>query len=126
MIGEFTRFIVKIVVAALILAIAGAVLFHFYLEGKYLPVLPWMLLFFMVASILGHGYQRRLAKKDVGKFIRSSMVMSVLRLVLYSAFAVVYLASTDENAVVFVVSLVVVYITFTSIEVSDLAKITRR
>jgi len=126
MIGEFTRFILKIIVAALILAIVGAVLFLFYLEGKYLPVLPWMLLFFLVASILSHGYQRRLAKKDMGKFIRRSMLLSVLRLVMYSAFAIIYLGSNDENAAVFVVSLVVVYITFTFIEVSDLAKIIRR
>jgi hypothetical protein len=124
--GEFIRFIVKIIIAALTLAIIGAVLFHFYLDGKFLPVLPWMLLFFMVASILSHGYQRRLANKDMGKFIRSSMLMSVLRLFMYSAFAIIYLASNNENIAVFVVSLVVVYITFTFIEVSDLAKITRR
>jgi hypothetical protein len=124
--GEFIRFILKIIIAALALAAIGTVVFYFYLAGKYISVLPWMLLFFMVASILSHGYQRRQAKKDVGKFIRNSMLMSVLRLVIYSAFAIIYLASNDENAAVFVVSLVIVYITFTFIEVSDLAKIIRR
>jgi tryptophan-rich sensory protein len=124
--GEFIRFSLKIVIAAFTLTISAALIFYFYIPGKYLPVLPWMLLFFMIASLASHGYQRRLANKDMGKFIRSSMIMSVLRLVMYSAFAIIYLALNNENAAVFVVSLVVVYMIFTFIEVSDLARITRR
>jgi tryptophan-rich sensory protein len=123
--GELIRFSLKIVIAALALTILGAVLFYFYLPHKYVPILPWMLVFFMIASISGHAYQRWMAKKDTGKFVRSSMLMSVLRLVMYSAFAIIYLASNNENAAVFVVSLVVVYMTFTFIEISDLARVTR-
>ncbi len=123
--GELFRFSLKIVIAALALSILGAIIFYFYLPHKYLPILPWMLIFFMLASISGHGYQRWMAKKDMGKFVRSSMLMSVLRLVIYSAFAIIYLASNNENAAVFVVSLVVVYITFTFIEISDLGRVTR-
>jgi O-antigen/teichoic acid export membrane protein len=124
--GEFTRFSVKIIVAALALTIIGAALFYFYLPDKYLPVLPWMLLFFMFVTILSYGLQYNMAKKDVGKFVRSSMLTSLLRLVIYSTFAIIYLAWNNEDAAVFVVCLVVVYITFTSIEVIDLARITRR
>jgi hypothetical protein len=61
--GEFIRFSVKIVVAALALTIIGAVLFYFYLPDKYLPVLPWMLLFFMVATLVSYGLQYSVAKK---------------------------------------------------------------
>jgi hypothetical protein len=124
--GEFIRFAVKIIIAALALTILGAALFYFYLPDKYLSVLPWMLLFFMVATISSYGFQHRAAKNDVGKFVRSSMLTSVLRLFIYSAFAIIYLALNNENAAVFVVCLVVVYMTFTFIEVSDLARITRR
>lgn len=123
---ELLRFFLKILIVSVILALAGFVVFYFFLPGNYLPVLHWMLLLFMAITIASYAWQLRLAKKDMGKFIRSSMVLSVIRLFLYSAFAIIYLALNNENAAAFVVSLVVVYMAFTFIEVTDLARITRR
>ena len=59
-------------------------------------------------------------------FTRYSMLFPLFRLLVYSAFAMGYLAVNSDNAAVFVVCLVVVYVTFTFFEVSDLARIVRK
>ena len=122
----FVRFSVKVLITSVALVIAGGIVFYFFLPEKYLPVLPWLVLFFMAVSITSHSYLLKQANKDSGKFIRASMVMSLLRLVLYSAFAIIYLALNNENAAVFVVCLAVVYIAFTFLEISNLSYMTRR
>ena len=123
---ELKRFIGKILIAAVALATAGWAIFTWFAPNHYLPVLPWMLAFFTVVTILIHAWQLSLAKKDMGRFTRSSMVVSLLRLVLYSGFAIVFLINRSENIPAFVVSIVVVYIVFTFLEVADLARITKK
>ncbi|MFW6245875.1 MAG: hypothetical protein ACOC13_00355 [Tangfeifania sp.] len=123
---ELIRFIIKILVAALLLVAAGWIVFTFYYPEKYLPVLPWMLAFFTVATILIHSWQLYLAKKKFALFVRSSMIVSLLRLVLYSGFAIVFLITHSENIAVFVVCIAVVYLIYTFLEVFDLQKITQQ
>lgn len=124
--GEFSKFVIKTLAAAFILAVAGWAAFSFLFTGKYLPVLPWMLGFFTLVTLLTYYSQFKVAKKDFGRFSRNSMLVSFLRLVLYSVFAFVYLANNTANAAVFVVCLAITYLVFTFIEVTDLARISRK
>ncbi len=119
-------FIVKVLIAAIFMVVLAWIIFTWFLPGQYLPVLPWMLGFFTVVAISTHGWQLYLAKRRLGLFARYSMLISMLRLMMYSAFALVYLALSDNNAAVFVVSLVVVYSIYTMLEVADLARIVKR
>jgi len=123
---ELKRFIVKILIAVVVLAAAGWAIFTKFAPGHYLPVLPWMLAFFAVVTILIYAWQLSLLKKDLGRFTRSSMIVSLLRLVLYSGVAIVFLITHSENIPAFIVSIVVVYLVFTFIEVADLARITKK
>lgn len=123
---ELIRFIVKILVAALLLAATGWIVFTFYYPEKYLPILPWMLAFFTVFTILIHSWQLHLAKKKFALYVRSSMIVSLLRLVLYSGFAIVFLMTHSENIAVFVVCIAVVYLIYTFLEVSDIQRITQQ
>lgn len=123
---EFKRFTVRIFIASIVLVVFGWVIFRFFVPEQYIPVLPWMLAFFALVTIVSHGFQLRMAKKDMAKFARYSMLVSLFRLVLYSLFAIIFLAGNTENIAVFVVGLVVTYLVFTFLEVIDLARITRK
>lgn len=123
---ELKRFILKIFIAAAVLVALGWLVFSFIVQGQYLPILPWMLVFFAAVTIATHAYQVRLARKSMVLFTRYSMLFPLFRLLVYSAFAMGYLAVNSDNAAVFVVCLVVVYGTFTFIEVTDLARIVRK
>ncbi len=123
---ETKKFIGKILIAAFFMVIMAWSIFTFFIPEKYLPILPWMLIFFTLVAITVHIYQVKLSKKGLGHFTRSSMIISVGRLMLYSIFAFVYLAINQKNASVFVVSLVFIYSVYTIIEVSELTRMMRR
>ncbi len=122
---ELNKFIIKILAAALILFVFGWIIFTFFVPAKYIDILPWMLLIFLIITLVTFIFQLQVAKKDMARFSRISILVSFLRLVLYSAFAFIYLAKRSENAAVFVVCLVILYLVFTFLEVTELARISK-
>jgi O-antigen/teichoic acid export membrane protein len=122
---ELKKFIVKTLAAALILFAFGWIVFTFFVPDKYIAVLPWMLLIFLIITLVTFIIQLRMAKKDMARFSRISVLVSFLRLVFYSAFAFIYLAKRPENAAVFVVCLVIFYLVFTFLEVAELTGISK-
>ena len=120
------RFILKLTIIALVLALAGWIVFSMFLPQYYVPALPFLLLFFYLTTIGIHAYQVNLSKKDMAKFTRSNMLASFFKLLLYSSVAIVYIAFDKGNAIPFVVCLMVFYLVFTYIEVSEITKIARK
>ncbi|MDD2381444.1 MAG: hypothetical protein WCY58_09660 [Mariniphaga sp.] len=124
--NAFKYFIVKVFIAIFILLLSGWIVFSFFLPDKYSPILPWMLTFFSLFTIGIHGYQLRLAQKDMARFVRISMIISMIRLLVYSLFAIVYLSLAPDNIPVFIVCLVVVYLVFLVLEVADLSRFSKK
>ena len=118
-------FIVKLTGITLTIALIGWLVFSLAFPEYYLPVLPFLLLFFYLATMGIHAYQLKMAKKDIGKFTRSNMLVTFFKLVLYSVVAVVYIAIDKENAIPFVVCLMLLYLIYTFFEVTEITKITK-
>ena len=98
-------FIVKLTGITFAIAVIGWLVFSLAFPEYYLPVLPFLLLFFYLATMGIHAYQLKMAQKDIGKFTRSNMLITFFKLVLYSVVAVVYIALDKENAIPFVICL---------------------
>ena len=122
---ELKQFVIKSLGASFILITLGWLVFNFFVPGKYLSILPWMLAFFFLVTLATYSLQLRISRRDITRFTNTSMLVSFLRLVLYSAFAFIYLAIDSENAAVFIVCLVIFYLVFTFLEVTDLARISK-
>jgi len=120
------KFIINIILISAALAFIGWLVFSQFIPQYYLPVFPFLLLFFAVVAVLIHAYQLQLSKKDIGKFTRSTMLITFFKLFLYSAAAVVYIAVDTENAKVFVIGLMILYVVFTTFEVTSLLKMTTK
>ena len=120
------RFIVKILGASLVILIIGWLVFALFLTEYYIPVLPFLLAFFIIVNLFVHIFQVRQAKKNLAKFTRNNMLVTFSKLVLYSVFAFIYIAKNPENALVFVICLMFLYIIFTFIEVTELTRITKK
>lgn len=118
-------FIVKLTTITLGLALIGWLTFSKFFPEYYLPIMPFLLLFFYVVTILIHAYQLSLRKKDIGKFARSNMLITFFKLIVYSVVAIIYIAIDKENAIAFVVCLMLLYLIFTFIEVSESSKISK-
>lgn len=120
------QFIINITLISAALALIGWLVFSQFIPRYYLPVFPFLLLFFAVSSVLMHAYQQQLAKKDIGKFTRSTMLITFFKLFLYSVIAIVYIAVDTENAKIFVIGLMLLYLVFTTFEVTSLLKMTTK
>ncbi len=116
------QFTVKLLGVTVAIALLGWLVFSLFLAEYYLPVLPFLLLFFFVVTLLIHAYQLHLAKKDIGKFARSNMLITFFKLILYSVVVVVYIAVDSENAIVFVICLMLLYLVFTFVEVAEITR----
>ncbi len=117
------KFVVNIILISVVLLIIGWVIFSMVIPQYYLPVLPFILMFFVVSSVAIHAYQLQLSKKDTAKFTRSNMIITFLKLFLYSAVAIIYIAVDTQNAKIFVICFILLYVIFSVFEVLSLMKI---
>jgi hypothetical protein len=118
-------FIIKLLTVTLVIAIIGWIVFSLFFTEYYLPVLPFLLLFFFTITLLIHAYQLKLSKKDIGKFARSNMLITFFKLILYSVVAVIYIAIDSENAVPFVICLMLLYLIYNFIEVAEITRLSK-
>jgi len=123
---EIKTFASRILIAALITSIVAWLVFNYFIPELYLPVLPWMLVFFTAMTLISYWVQLKLARTDMNKFARGSMIFTMIRLLAYSFFAIVYLANNKENAVVFIICLVILYLIFTILETISLTRILKK
>lgn len=119
------QFIAKLTILTLSIALIGWLIFSLAIPEYYLSVFPFLLIFFYLVTIGIHAYQLNLSKKDMGKFTRSNILVTFFKLVLYSVVAIVYIALHKENAIPFVVCLMLVYLIFTFFEVSEITRISK-
>jgi hypothetical protein len=115
-------FVLKLFVVTAVIALIGWLSFSLFLAEYYLPVFPFLLLFFFITTIFIHAYQLKLSQKDMGKFARSSMLVIFFKLVLYSVAAIVYIAIHSENAIPFVICLFILYLIYNFMEVTEITR----
>ncbi len=120
------QFIIKLSALTVAIALLGWLVFSFFLQNYYLPILPGLLLFFFVVTLFIHSYQIDLAKKDMGRFTRSIMLTTFFKLILYSIVAIAYIAIAPQNTLVFVICLMFLYLVFTVFEVFEISRISRK
>lgn len=116
-------FIIRTTGITLALLLIGGLVFSLLIPQYYLPILPFLLLFFYITTLVIHAYHLKLAKQSIGKFTSGSMLINVLKLLLYSVVSIAYIAFDSSNAIPFVVCLMLLYIIFTFLEVSNAARI---
>ena len=86
------KYIITLLGIVLIISLISWLVFTKFVPQYYLPVLPFLVLFYAVISVSLYAYQVRLASTDVVKFTRSIMLVTILKLTLYSAVAILFIA----------------------------------
>jgi len=119
-------FITKLTALTLAIALLGWLVFSLFLPEYYLPIFPILLAFFFIVTWGIHAYQLKMAKKDIGKFARSNMLITFFKLMTYSILAVIYIALEREHAIQFVVGLMFLYLVYSFFEVKEISKINQK
>lgn len=117
------KYIQNLVVVIFVVSIIAWLVFSKIIPQYYLPVFPFIILFYALVSASVHAYLVRLATKNMGKFTRSIMAITFLKLFIYSAVAIFYISIDKENAKIFVVEFMSLYVVFTIFEVFSLLNI---
>jgi hypothetical protein len=123
---EIFRFLKKLIFTTLAIAVLMVIVFYNFLKPYYTPFLPFLLIFVFGFTFLSFSYLVKTAEKDFGRFIRKTMVITVLRLFVYVLITVLYAVYVKHNLASFVISTGVFYLIFTSLEVYELILGTKR
>lgn len=123
---ELRGFITRAAALTLLLGIAGILIFTIFLKDFYFPLFPFVLLFFFVFTLGTHLLQVRQAQAGFSSFARSHMVITLVRLFVFSAIIVLYLIFAKVNVISFTMVVVLFYIVFTIFEITELTRVTKR
>jgi hypothetical protein len=120
--NSFRRFILRLSLLTLLLLVAGFVVFRFFLHEWFSP---WLIVIPAAAflfSVITFAIQLGSSDKKLGTFTRTSLIITMARLLFYLSQAVIFLLIFRENGVSFVIALALFYLLFTSLEVAELSR----
>jgi L-asparagine transporter-like permease len=118
----FKKYLIRLLIFVAIITLIASGLYFTVLSKFYLPVFPYVLLFFAIISALTHYILIKSGKSRIAKFSTSFMGITSLKLFLYLIFIIVYLLIDKTNALVFVLTFFIIYLLFTIFETSLLIK----
>ncbi|WP_297089157.1 hypothetical protein [uncultured Draconibacterium sp.] len=118
-------FLAKLTGITFAIALIGGLVFSLALPQYYIPILPFLLLFFYLTTLGIHSFLLKMSKKGIGTFTRSSMLVTTFKLLLFSVLAVIYIAIDRDNALSFVIYFMLLYIIYSIFEVVEISKITK-
>ena len=120
--ADLKRFSIRLLIAALMAALATLLVNSFLPAEWTSPVWPYLLLFFLVVNISLYGLYVRAKEKKLSSFTNFFMLATFLKLVLYLVVIVIYLLFNREDVIPFMFNFFIYYVLFTALEVSAVSK----
>ena len=114
------KYIIRLLLFSVILSAAAYILFEFVLGQYYLPVFPFLILFFTLVSISIHYLLLKASNFRIAKFSTFFMGSTSVKLFLYIIFLVIYVLVDKSNAVPFLLTFLALYFLFTIFETFSL------
>jgi len=115
--NNFLKFIKGLTYYTLIILSLGAILFLTIFKSYFLIILPFVLLFYYVSTLVLHKFMLRISQKDISRFSFKFMMLSLIKMFVYIIFGVLYIIMDEENAVIFLVVYLILYVAYAVYEV---------
>ena len=116
------KFIIRTLIFSAIIAAISYALFFTVIPNFYLPVFPFLIVFFAGLTIGVHLILTNAGKKKISQFSTYYMGSITAKLFIYLIFIIIYVFSDRENAVPFLITFLLLYFLFTSFETYYLLK----
>jgi len=113
-------FIIRTLSLSLIIAALAFIIFYYLIPQFYLPIFPFLLLFFVVVTIGIHSFLTKAGKKRIRQFSTFYMGSVTAKLFIYLIFIIVYVLTNKENAIPFIIMFFILYLLFTFFETYSL------
>lgn len=119
-------FLVKSTVLTVIVLILGAILYSTVFNQFYRLILPAILAFFYILTNLVHAYLLNIAGKSGSRFSAQYMVISFIKMFFYLAVVIVFVIINKEDAKIFLVNFLLLYVVYTIFEVYEISNFVRQ
>jgi len=119
-------FVIKSSVLTFIVIILGAVVYSTVLKPFYLAILPLAVVLFYIGTNLVHAYLLKISVSSGTRFTSHYMAASFTKMFFYLAVAIVYAFINKEEARIFLVNFLLLYIVYTIFEVVEFSKVVRQ
>lgn len=119
-------FIIKSTVLTIIVFILGAILYSTVFIQFYRSILPVVPAFFYIVTNLVHAYLLNIAGKSSSRFTSQYMAASFIKMFFYLAVAIVYVIINKEDARIFLVNFLLLYVVYTTFEVIEFSRVVRQ
>lgn len=114
--------IIRIISFALIIFVLSFFLYSMVIPQYYLPIFPFVVLFFVLAILTTHIVILKSSRKKARNFANSYLGSTALKLFAYMIFILIYVFADRENAFTFIINFLLLYFLFTAFEVVFLLK----
>jgi len=115
--NNFFIFIKGLTLYTLLILVLGSVLFLTVLKSYFLPILPFVLFFYYISTLVLHKFMLQISQKDISRFSFKFMMLSLIKMFIYIIFGVLYIVIDEENAVIFLVVYLILYVAYAIYEV---------
>jgi hypothetical protein len=115
--NNFFKFIKGLTIYTLIILGVGVILFLTVFKNYFLLILPFVLLFYYVSTLVLHKFMLQISQKDISRFSFKFMMLSLIKMFIYIIFGVLYIVIDEENAVIFLVVYLILYVAYAVYEV---------
>jgi hypothetical protein len=115
--NNFFKFIKGLTIYTLIILGVGVFLFLTVFKSYFLIILPFVLLFYYVSTLVLHKFMLQISQKDISRFSFKFMMLSLIKMFIYIIFGVLYIVIDEENAVIFLVVYLILYVAYAVYEV---------
>lgn len=116
---NFSKFIKGLTVYTLVILAIGALFFLTVFKQYFLMILPFVLLFYYISTLILHHFMLIISKKDISKFSFKFMMLSLIKMFVYIIFGVLYIIVDEENAVTFLIVYLILYVAYAVYEVKS-------
>ena len=116
------KYLKKVLIFSILIGLIAFILYSTLLKEYYLPVFPYLFLFFILINISVHWFMMSAGKKRPATFSAYYMGTVSLKLFIYLIFLVIYVLADKKNAAVFIVSFFILYVLFSVFETVALLK----
>jgi hypothetical protein len=121
----FYGFIKTMVVATIIVIIISVIVFTNIPSWLYPPVFPYLLAFFVTANLVVYHFLLKSLENRPARFVNIFLLTTMLKLLVYMIFMVIYALLNREFARPFIVSFFILYIIYTVLEVVSILKVNK-
>ena len=114
-----------VAIAAIILA-SGLLLFKTILSHHYFQLFPYLVVIFLILNSAFFFFFFRSMKKSNTQFIRNFMGATGIKTLFYFFLVLIYILTTPQHAIPFSVTLLILYVAFTSYDLYVMLTLLKR